>query len=234
MLEEWDSCDELGLKRVLLIGSLLNGTLLDDNPTLFYDKSTHIHFMGKGRISINLQQIGAKIKQARLKSKKTQQQVADECGISKSMLSKVENGQTASAVATLSKISEALDVPLSWVLDDQPERDLVLQPKSDRQFRVGHEEMGYSYALLARSRFSSIESTIVHVTPKDSNIRQEPYTHSEDEFIYVLEGAIYLLYDDEKHYMEKGDTAYFKGTKPHLFIPVDNEGASVLTVFVDS
>src|SRR5699024_12025207 len=140
---------------------------------LFYDISTNIHFTGKWRISINLQQISAKIKQARLKSKKTQQQVADECGISKSILSKVENGQTASAVATLSKISEALDVPLSWVLDDQPERDLVLQPKSDRQFRAGHEEMGYSYALLARRRFANIESTLVHATPKDSNIRRD-------------------------------------------------------------
>src|SRR5699024_9290521 len=143
------------------------------------------------------------------------------------------NGQTASAVATLSKISVALDVPLSWVLDDKPERYLVLQPMSERQFRVVHEEMGYSYALLARRRYSNIESTIVHVTPKDSNILHEIYTHTEDEFIYVLEGSIYLLYEDEKHYMEKGDTAYFKGTNPHLFIPVDNEGASVLTVFVE-
>jgi uncharacterized cupin superfamily protein len=94
--------------------------------------------------------------------------------------------------------------------------------------------MGYSYELLARSRFSGIEPTIVHVTPKDTNLRHEPYTHSQDEFIYILEGSIYLLYDGQKHYMKKGDTSYFKGVKPHLFVPVDNEGAKVLTVFVDS
>ena len=34
--------------------------------------------------------------------------------------------------------------------------------------------------------------------------------------------------------MKKGDTAYFKGTKPHLFIPVDNEGAEVLTLFIET
>lgn len=149
------------------------------------------------------------------------------------MLSKIENGQTASAVATLSKISEALDIPLSWVIDDQPETDMVLQPKDTRQALVGHEDMGYSYELLARSRFSKIESTIVYVTPKDTNLREEPYTHSEDEFIYILEGSIYLYYDGKSNLMNQGDTAYFKGTKPHLFIPVDNEGAKVLTVFVD-
>ncbi|WP_301281743.1 helix-turn-helix domain-containing protein [Virgibacillus proomii] len=191
--------------------------------------------MWKERITINLNNIGAKIKQMRLRAKKTQQQVADECGISKSLLSKIENGQTASAIATLSKISEALHVPLSWVLDDQEERDLVILSHTNRQFKVGDDNMGYSYELLAnRSRFTGIEPTIVHVTPRDMNIRHEAYTHSQDEFIYILEGAIYLRYEGKQHYMEKGDSAYFKGDKPHLFVPVNNEPARVLTVFIDN
>src|SRR5690625_1450489 len=173
-------------------------------------------------MTISLHHIGNKIKQARLRQKKTQQQIADQCRISKSLLSKIENGQTSSAVATLSKISRALNVPLSWVIDDRPETDLVLLPKSSRQSLVDDQNMGYSYELLAnRSKFSVIEPTIVHVTPKDENIRQEPYTHTQDEFIYVLKGAIHLMYDDEKHYMEQGDSAYFKGIKQHLFVPVD-------------
>lgn len=197
-------------------------------------KALHI-IKGERGITLNLENIGAKIKQARLRLKKTQQQVADECGISKSLLSKIENGQTSSAVATLSKISQSLNVSLSWVLDDRPETDLVLIPKSNRQTSVGDESMGYSYELLAnRSKFSNIEPTIVYVTPKDENLRYEPYTHSQDEFIYILEGSIYLLYDDTKTLMNKGDTAYFRGTKPHLFIPVDNKGAKVLTIFVEN
>ncbi|HLR09636.1 MAG TPA: helix-turn-helix domain-containing protein [Bacillota bacterium] len=174
------------------------------------------------------------MKQARLKYKKTQQQVADECGISKSLLSKIENGQTASAVATLSKISEVLDVPLSWVLDDQPETDLIKLAKSDRQYHMGDENMGYSYQLLANKRFSNVEPTIINVTPKDANVRSEPFTHSQDEFIYILEGAIELFYNGEKHYLAKGDSAYFKGKNPHMYMPVDNEGAKLLTVFIDS
>ncbi|WP_368652845.1 helix-turn-helix domain-containing protein [Ornithinibacillus sp. 4-3] len=186
-------------------------------------------------MSLNLQTIGIKIKHARLRSKKTQQQVADAAGISKSMLSKIENGQTSSAVATLSKISQVLEVSLSWILDDRPETDLVLLPKTNRQASVGDESMGYSFELLAnRSKFSPIEPTIVYVTPKDENERCEPYTHAQEEFIYILEGTISLLYDGEEHHMTQGDTAYFKGEKAHLFIPVDNEGAKVLTIFINS
>ena len=121
---------------------------------------------------MDLQHIGKKIKQVRLRQQKTQQQIADECGISKSLLSKIENGQTSSAVATLSRISDALGIPLSWVLDDHPETDIVLLPKDKRQYKIGNEHMGYSYELLAnRSKFSHIEPTIVYVTPKDAKIK---------------------------------------------------------------
>lgn len=95
--------------------------------------------------------------------------------------------------------------------------------------------MGYSYELLAnRSPFATVEPTLVHVTPKDVNLRKEMYTHSHDEFIYVLKGQIELSYNGESYFMEEGDTAYFNGTKPHLFIPVDNEGAEVLTLFIET
>lgn len=151
------------------------------------------------------------------------------------MLSKIENGQTSSAIATLAKISKSLGVPLSWLLEDKQEKDIVLLPKNKRQEKVGDEHMGYSYELLAnRSQYTGVEPTIVHVTPKDLNLRRDTYTHSHDEFIYILRGSIYLSYDNENYFMEKGDTAYFKGTKPHLFIPVDNEGAEVLTLFIET
>lgn len=185
-------------------------------------------------MGIRLDYIGKKVKQLRLRHKKTQQEIADLCGISKSLLSKIENGQTSSAVATLSKISHALDVPLSWLLEDQPEQDLVLLSRDKRSSKVSDEHMGYSYELLAnRSPYTGVEPTIVHVTPKNRNRREEAYTHSHDEFIYILNGGIELYYDGKAHPMSEGDTAYFTGKKPHLFIPIDDEGAKVLTLFIE-
>src|SRR5699024_4491394 len=137
------------------------------------------------RSAISLDHIGITIKQLRLRQKKTQQQIANECGISKSLLSKIENVQTSSAIATLSNISNALVVSLFWLLEDNVEKDIVLLSASERQSKVGYEYMGYSYELLAnRSPYSGVEPTIVHVTPKDTNLREGKYTHSNDEFIY--------------------------------------------------
>jgi quercetin dioxygenase-like cupin family protein len=150
------------------------------------------------------------------------------------MLSKIENGQAAAAVATFSKISDVLDIPLSWILTEEKEENLIIQKKEDRPSKVGDESMGYSYELLAnRVPYSGLEPTIVHVTPLEENQRTKGYTHSQDEFIFILEGSIKLHYNGEEHLMNKGDSAYFQGHKPHLFMPVNNQGAKVLTLFID-
>jgi uncharacterized cupin superfamily protein len=95
------------------------------------------------------------------------------------------------------------------------------------------QNIGYMYEMLAnRSPFSRIEPTVVTVLP-DSDTR-EPFTHLEDEFIYVLSGTIDLWYDGETYRLTEGDSAYFEGEKPHIFLPVTEEEAKVLTIFVQS
>lgn len=107
--------------------------------------------------------------------------------------------------------------------------------KSARQYKEGADHIGYSYELLAnRSPYTGVEPTVVHVPAKSELSRTEGYTHAHDEFIYVLEGSIQLMYNNDTfHLLEQGDTAFFNGTKPHLFIPVDEKGAKVLTIFIE-
>ncbi|MGE7271667.1 helix-turn-helix domain-containing protein [Brevibacillus panacihumi] len=187
--------------------------------------------MMKGLFAIELSEIGKRIRKARLSQGFTQQELADRCGFTKSLLSKIENGQTASAVATLSKIAEHLKTPLAWFLEENREDHLVLSPHAKRTSKMGSKEMGYLYEILAnRSRFSKIEPVLVTVPPDMT--MTEPFTHPEEEFIYVISGTIILYYDGERHVMEEGDTAYFSGLKPHIFLPFNHQEAKVLSIFI--
>jgi len=187
--------------------------------------------MEKGMFVIDLSEIGKRIRKARLSQGFTQQELADRCGFTKSLLSKIENGQTASAVATLSKIAEHLKTPLAWFLEEHREDHLVFSPRTKRTSKMGSKEMGYLYEILAnRSRFSKIEPVLVTV-PADMTVT-EPFTHPEEEFIYIIYGTIILYYDGERHVMEEGDTAYFSGLKPHIFLPFNHEEAKVLSIFI--
>lgn len=180
---------------------------------------------------IELSEIGKRIRKARLSRGLTQQELAERCGVTKSLLSKIENGQTASAVATLSKIAENLQTPLAWFLEENHDEHLVISTHKQRTSKIGSKEMGYLYETLAnRSRFSKIEPVLVTVPP-DMTVT-EPFTHPEEEFIYIVSGSIMLYFDGERHLLEEGDTAYFTGSKPHIFLPHGDHEAKVLCVFI--
>lgn len=151
--------------------------------------------------------------------------------MTKSHISKIENGQAAPAVATLSRIARELNAPLSWFLEADTQNKMSIVRSKERTVKVGDKDIGYMYETLAkRPHFSKIEPVIVTVLPEAELV--EPFTHAEDEFIYVLSGSINLYYDGELHFLEQGDSAYFEGNVPHIFLSTDNTEAKVLTMFI--
>jgi len=64
----------------------------------------------------NLQEIGGRIKEARLGKKMTQVQLAEAAGISVSFLSNIELGTQSMNIRTLIAISNVLDVSTDWIL----------------------------------------------------------------------------------------------------------------------
>lgn len=137
-------------------------------------------------------------------------------------------------MATLSKIAQELDTPLSWFLESNLHNKLSIVKSKDKKLKIGNKDIGYTYEALAnRPRFSKVEPVIVTVLPEAEYVT--PFTHSEDEFIYILNGSINLYYDGELHYLEQGDSAYFEGNTPHIFISADkNKEAKVLTFFIQN
>ncbi len=176
--------------------------------------------------------IGKRIKQARLNKQLTQEGLAQLSGYTKSFISKIEHGHTAAALATLSKIADCLDVPMSWLLDDESQhKDISIVKASERKIKSGGGQIGYLYETLAnRSRFSKIEPVVVTVCKEATQVK--PFTHHESEFIYVLKGSIHLSYGDTIYPMAEGDSAYFAGQKAHVFLPVSDDEAQVLTIYI--
>ncbi len=64
--------------------------------------------------------LGKRILGFRLKSKRTQQQVSQLTGLAVSYLSRLENDRMSPSIRTLTRISEALHVPLTSFFDNKP------------------------------------------------------------------------------------------------------------------
>lgn len=67
--------------------------------------------------SENFKKIGLKIKLLRIERKISQQDLAAACNFEKSNLARIEAGRTNPTVATLLKICQVLDVPISQLFD---------------------------------------------------------------------------------------------------------------------
>ncbi len=64
--------------------------------------------------------LGKRILELRLKSKRSQGQVSQLTGLAVSHLSRLENDRVTPSIRTLTKISEALHVPLTSFFNDKP------------------------------------------------------------------------------------------------------------------
>ena len=63
--------------------------------------------------------VGKRLKFIRKSKKITQKQLANRTSLSPSLLSQIENGQIAASLSTLDKLSSALNVKISYFLDEE-------------------------------------------------------------------------------------------------------------------
>jgi transcriptional regulator with XRE-family HTH domain len=194
--------------------------------------SLELKSFGRNVSMDDIQKIAERIRRLRQYHNLTQQELADRCGFSNGMISKIENARISIPIATLSKIAKSLDVKLSWFFEEEGDDPALTIVRNDqrRPLVSRGNQFGYFYQGLSnRKKFMKIHTFMVTV-PKQVE-GKKPFVHEEEEFMLVIEGAIQLFYDGELHPMETGDSAYYLGDRPHMFLPKNNREAKVLVIF---
>ena len=62
----------------------------------------------------------------------------------------------------------------------------------------------------------------------------EPIAHDGQEFVFVVAGAVELLYDGKTYRLEKGDSAYLDASLSHRFHGLGDSPAQMLAVVSSS
>ena len=75
--------------------------------------------------------IGGRIRRLRREQHRTQQEIANLCGFTKSLLSKIEVNKVVPPVATLVKIAAALGVQVSVLIETNNGADTVYTTKAE-------------------------------------------------------------------------------------------------------
>jgi len=180
--------------------------------------------------------IGAKIRELRQKRRYTLQDLSAKTGLSKPLLSQVENGHVMPPVATLLKISRALDVNIShFFQEEEKEEKIAVTRASERKrfTRRSHQdasEVGYLYESLelhkSRKHMQPLLVTFDAMDKKDMVF----YSHEGEECVYVLDGEIEFRTPDELRNLKPGDCLYFESDVAHAFRGLGDTPARALVV----
>jgi transcriptional regulator with XRE-family HTH domain len=162
--------------------------------------------------------VGTAIRELRQRDGLTLAQVAEQTGISRGMLSKIENGQTSAGVETLARIARALGVSMSHLFSKY---DATAASAQHVKKGAGMEvvrrgtKSGHTYHLLAYDQGPVKLFEPFLITIEDDSQRYPSFEHPGTEFLYMLNGRIEYRCGQETYVLEPGDSLSFSGQVPH-------------------
>ena len=144
-------------------------------------------------------------------------QLADVSGLSKGMLSKLENGQVSPSLATLVRLSQALQVPVTAFFRGLDEERDVLHVKAGQGLDITHPgaRAGHRYRLLGNMRGPNRRMEPVLVTLLERAEVFPLYQHPGTELLYILSGKLEYGVGSAEYLLKPGDALQFDGEVPH-------------------
>lgn len=173
--------------------------------------------------------LGSHIRKLRLEQHRTQQEIADACGFTKSLLSKIERNKVMPPIATLVKIANALGTRVSVLIESGRNVASVKATGAEAAEQLTSTEQGYWIHPYA-TRFRSKRMQPFMFVVRKGEVKEHHLAHEGEEFIYVLSGSVRVQVGPDEHMLNPGDALYFDAGHTHQVIPVSEE-ARYLDIF---
>jgi transcriptional regulator with XRE-family HTH domain len=171
--------------------------------------------------------LGKKIRELRLANDLTQEELANRVELTKGYISQLENNLTSPSINTLYSILEVLgtDVHEFFSL----ENDVVITYKEEDYYSKEDNVLKNEiFWIVPNAQKYQMEPIIVEIESGGQTAIDEP--HSGEEFGYVLEGRITLVYNKKRYPLKRGETFYYLAHKEHYIINNSSSKAKVLWV----
>jgi transcriptional regulator with XRE-family HTH domain len=176
-------------------------------------------------------EIGSNIRRIRLAAGLTQQDLANGCGLTKGMISKVENGVVVPALGTLTRIAAVLQVKVATLMEADGGNGTVMtiNPFADPS-RFVMTVLGYSIFSPAAGKMDKRMQPIM-ICARKGELKPHLVSHQGDEFLFIFEGEMNFKVGEETYLLRQGDSLYFDALQKHGIASVPNE-VKYLDLFV--
>lgn len=168
--------------------------------------------------------IGERIRRARLDKKMSLDVMANETGMSKELIKKIEGGEQRPSVGTLLQISRTLHLDSEFLLKD----DTLEERSNAYTKRTDH----YAYTPLTPGAENKHLKAFRIVVEAGASHEGVGFQHEGEEFVYVLEGRVEVQVGDHVNALEPGSSLHFNsGIKHDLRNTGDTEAVLIVVVY---
>ena len=157
--------------------------------------------------------IGLKIKNLRNYLNLTQEELASRCELSKGFISQLEHNKVSPSIENLEMILEVLGISISDFFKEEKEENIIFSynEQNDKFFD------GYLQTwLIPTSQKKMMEPLYLELKPNSKTVLDNP--HEGEEFGYVIEGMIEVIYGTKSYICKKGDSFYFESKYDHYLV----------------
>lgn len=169
--------------------------------------------------------IGSKIKRLRLANGLTLEELANRSELTKGFLSQLERDLTSPSITTLENILEALGTTLQEFFNEKVAEQIVF--KQEDFFINKQDDYTVSY-IIPNAQKNEMEPILIELNNDNHSMIIDP--HDGQEFGYVIQGKISLIYGEKIIDLKKGETFYIKGGVSHYLKNNSNAASKVIWV----
>lgn len=143
-------------------------------------------------------------------------QLATESGISKTMLSDIEKGNSNPTINTIWKIANGLKVPYTKLIDGI-EDGTTLVKKEEAIKQTGDTNAYRVYCYYTTTPTRNFEFFNCELDAHEQNV-SIGHSDKSQEYIYVVDGELHLETENGSFTLQKGDSLTFDSSIRHTYI----------------
>jgi transcriptional regulator with XRE-family HTH domain len=162
--------------------------------------------------------LGKVVRENRTNQGLTIAELAEQSGLSRGMVSKIENGQVSTSLESMVSIARALGISMSSLFKNfegqEGHAQHVKAGKGMEVVRRGTTK-GHTYHLLAYDQ-GPVKLFEPFLISMDDEAEIFPtFEHPGTEFIYMLQGKMEYRHGNRSYLLQPGDAFTFRGSVPH-------------------
>ena len=182
--------------------------------------------------------VGAKIKGLRETKDLSIDVIAERSGLTVEQIESIENDVNLPSLGPLIKIARALGVRLGTFMDDNDALGPIVCRAEDREkdssisFSNGatdaRKHMEY-HPLAQQKAGRHMEPFVIDINPEE-NPNFQLSDHEGEEFIYVMQGEVEIVYGKETYTLKEGDSIFYDSIVKHHVHGAPGKSAKILAV----